>query len=300
MAAVVLVTEVAERTYRLGLWGEREGRRKLYAYVDDQTISMTDLLASSLLPALLDQHPDDSTIILTDKQATQDPDIPTRFNVDLTYQSRRANSNGQEQDDSEQPPENRPTRITFPGSKKISRTVWQDADGKAYKTAAGEVIEGMKRPFALPIVRFEKWFTVLNSNLVLNYHNVTNSDTFWIGGPEQWYVEELSFTPEMIDGRWYYQMTLDLVLDRDKHIQKVLNAGFKELKDLVDKDDNPYTKLTAIKDEVTGRDVTKPWPLNEIGQALTVEQLQDTSTDYINYLEFREYEKKPFAAFQLF
>lgn len=185
-----------------------------------------------------------------------------------------------------------------------------DLDGRRVVNSAGDPYDPLPefndKIIVLNYSRYEISYDGLTEEDLFNdlvlYKYATNSDVFLqIGDENKWLIADYKLTPELLGNRRIIKRDIVFKYSTRGWKDRILDAGLYEVIDDALTRYDPaeptgwtpgwaVTNKKPILHPITQQPVTKPWPLDGQGRALT-----DLGTDNLVYREYRNKTTTPFA-----
>jgi hypothetical protein len=276
------------------LYGGRSGSGDLFGHrtysetyevvtnsVLDNELTVTSILAVGL-PRVGTRHPSDPAAILVSHEPTQSDDSPFIWYVVAKYDTAPDFPNSTDPDgtttDPAQIPENpllRPPvwKVSFRTNSEPARE-WKRIDDKDTIAAAYTLVaNSAKFPFdpplmvecARPVLRVTRNVQLVTVDYLMKLEGAINEKP-WRGFPK-WCarIEMTEASGKFENGIAYVELTIDIALNKDTWIPKVLDAGFHEMTERTQPTGPPKLVPTRIRDPFGG---DGPYPLDGNGHKL--------------------------------
>lgn len=314
--AITNVTERTSHTYKYTLddgqpMPTQDLERRFWVYSDSVDENPNTIRTASYgglsIPAFGAAHPTITVALAQDFDISRDEDYPKRWEVRVTYKSRKVQGgSGGDNNTFNQDPE----LITKIRVSTVSgeRLVTQDINGFPPQTTAGELLTGLKIPWNELQMEFTQYRSVLDTAAYLQlaaYRNAVNSAP-WRGFPPLTArISGIEAQEVDIQGDRYLERKITVLLRDPNDTQNpdwrltFLNAGYYYKREFAAGGDyDPVTgptmtsRLEKIKDPSTGTFATKPMALSQSGTHLV-----DPLDPY--WLHIEVYPALPFAALNI-
>ena len=249
------------------------------AITNDPTDREDEVLSSGLVPKLYSAYLYNPQARASAVSATRRTDNPKVWDVNVTYSTDAP----KEEETSQGNPLGAAVKRSL-GSYSLQVPMREDRDGVPVKNAAGIPFDPPPmvelNPWSLTCVRSEP---VFNMTLWHSYHDHTNSTTF-NGAAEGEVKCKVTVEENYDNGFSYYTVNYTFMHNPLGWNISLVNQGFLELV--------PGPRIRRITD-TNGQEVTQPYPLTDLGQAVPESELDDDPSP-VNYLNFRAFDSADF------
>ena len=293
--AVVSVKEAFEDRRSSTRRGVTTHTRSYYVvcnnFTDGPAVARTADDGTTAIPSSGDTFPGDSAAYARRIDAEPHDGQPDMFIVRVEYTDEAPSGGG----GFEPNPLLRPPAIRWGGTSR-TEAYFKDVDDKAVVNSAGvgfdEMLVRETGDMVVTITRNQSTFDV---DQAIEYLHVTNSDSFTVDG---WTIaaEHAKMGPIQADkhiegGIEYYQVQYPIKLMRGAFDDKLLDVGYDERTPTPLANAGDPRPIVYPSGEHAGERVSKPYPLDEFGQAIL------TPDPTIRTLTFKPYVAKSFGVF---